>query len=208
MSHMGGVNFCYWWSTGWQVSVVLHPGSRGAHLGFLAAMVYAPQGEDGKTRSKEFGYLDFGDVDRLMTACEHGDRSVFDLPADPKMPAGLPPDYVPLDKLKESRRCPRARLSTRVPVYDLGTGSSGILRDISVTGIRVAGLAASVGQVGKFQIPIDMFMQADPLLVAAECKWAERKGNMKEYIVAGFEIIDLPANDRNTLQNFIAVLPN
>jgi hypothetical protein len=29
---------------------------------------------------------------------------------------------------------------------------------------------------------------------------------MIEYGVAGFEILDLPANDRNTLQNFITFL--
>ena len=53
----------------------------------------------------------------------------------------------------------------------------------------MAGIDASVGQARKFQIPIDMFMQADPLLIVAECKWAKRKGKMKEYVVAGFEIM-------------------
>jgi len=49
-------------------------------------------------------------------------------------------------------------------------------------------------------------MQAEPLLIVAECKWAKPKGTMKQYGVAGFEILDLPANDRNTLQNFITFL--
>jgi hypothetical protein len=49
-------------------------------------------------------------------------------------------------------------------------------------------------------------MQADPLLIVAECKWAKPKGTMKEYGVAGFAISDLPPNDRNTPQNFITVL--
>ena len=72
--------------------------------------------------------------------------------------------------------------------------------------MRVAGIDASVGQARTFQIPIDMFMQAEPLLIIAECKWAKPKGTLKEYVVAGFEIIDLPANDRNTLQNFMSFL--
>ena len=59
---------------------------------------------------------------------------------------------------------------------------------------RVAGIDASVGQATTFQIPIDLFMQADPLLIVAECKWAKPTGKMKEYVVAGFEILDLPAN--------------
>jgi hypothetical protein len=47
---------------------------------------------------------------------------------------------------------------------------------------------------------------ADPLSVVAECKWVEIKGRRKKYPVAGFEIIYLPAIDRNTLQDFISVL--
>jgi hypothetical protein len=106
----------------------------------------------------------------------------------------------------ESRSYPRADLTIRVPIYDLGTGSIGVLRDISENGMRVAGIDASVGQARTFQIPIDMFMQADPLLIVVECKWAKPKGKIKEYVVAGFEIIDVPENDRTTLQNFISVL--
>ena len=70
----------------------------------------------------------------------------------------------------------------------------------------MAGIEARVGQARTFQIPIDMFMQSEPLLIIAECKWVEIKGRHKQYPVAGFEIIDLPANDMNTLQNFISVL--
>jgi hypothetical protein len=121
--------------------------------------------------------------------------------------SGWSPFYSVITCYKESRSCPRVGLGTRVPIYDLGTGSIGILRDISVRGMRVAGLAASVGQARKYQIPIDMFMQADPLLIDAECKWAKRKGKMTKYIVAGFKIIELSAEDRKTLQGFITVLP-
>jgi hypothetical protein len=104
------------------------------------------------------------------------------------------------------RRYPRADLAVRVPIYDIGSGAIGVLRDISETGLRVAGIESSVGQAKTFQIPIDMFMPAEPLLIVAECKWVEIKGGYKKYPVAGFEIIDLPERDRNTLQNFISVL--
>ena len=57
-------------------------------------------------------------------------------------------------------------------------------------------LSARVGQARTFQIPIDMFMQAEPLLIIAECKWVEIKGRHKKYPVAGFEIMDLPEKDR------------
>jgi hypothetical protein len=107
---------------------------------------------------------------------------------------------------KESRSHPRADLVVRVPVYDLGTGSIGLLRDISETGLRVAGIEVMVGQARTFQVPVDMFMQAEPLLIFAECKWTKTRRKRTEYVVAGFEIIDLSANDRDTLQNFISVL--
>jgi hypothetical protein len=121
--------------------------------------------------------------------------------------SGWSPFYSLITCYKESRSCPRVGLGTRVPIYDLGIGSTGLLRDISVRGMRVAGLSASVGQARKFQIPIEMFMQADPLLIVAECKWAERRGKIKEYIVAGFKMIELSPKDRKTLENFVAVLP-
>jgi hypothetical protein len=107
---------------------------------------------------------------------------------------------------KEARAYPRADLAIRVPIYDLATGSVGVLRDISEKGLRVAGVDAGVGQAATFQVPVDMFLQAEPLLIVAECKWAKSRRKMTEYVVAGFEIIDLSAKDRNTLQNFISVL--
>ncbi|MGB6067037.1 MAG: PilZ domain-containing protein [Desulfomonilaceae bacterium] len=107
---------------------------------------------------------------------------------------------------KESRSYPRADLAVRVPIYDLGTGSVGILRDISEIGVRVAGIDTRVGEAKTFQIPIDMFIRSDPLLIIAECKWAKPKGKMREYVVAGFEIMDLSETDRNALQNFVSVL--
>lgn len=116
------------------------------------------------------------------------------------------PLYSLRTRYKESRSYPRADLAVRVPIYDLGTGSIGILRDISEKGLRVAGIDARVGEARTFQIPIEMCMQAEPLLILAECKWAKTRGKTKEYVVAGFEIIDLTAKDRNTLQNFISVL--
>ena len=84
--------------------------------------------------------------------------------------------------------------------------ATGILRDISEKGLRVAGIESSVGQVKTLQIPIDMFMQTDPLLIIAECKWVETKGKNKRYPVAGFEIMDLSERDRKVLRDFMGLL--
>src|SRR5208283_4078127 len=104
------------------------------------------------------------------------------------------------------RTHPRADLAVRVPIYDIGSGSIGVLRDISETGLRVAGIESRVGQAKTFQIPIDMFMQAEPLLIIAECKWVEMKGRHRKYHVAGFEIMDLSETDSLVLRNFIKFL--
>lgn len=107
---------------------------------------------------------------------------------------------------RDVRSYPRADVVVRLPIYDLGTGSVGLLRDISEKGLRVAGIEVGVGQIKTFQIPLDIFMQADPLLIFAECKWTKTRRKRQEYVVAGFEIIDLSANDSDTLQDFMSVL--
>jgi PilZ domain len=104
------------------------------------------------------------------------------------------------------RKSPRAKLTIRVPIYELESGQKGILRDISEDGLRVAGIEARVGQSKTFQIPVDMYVESDPLLVLTECKWVEIRHGGKEYFVAGFEITDVTDSDSEILQNFIGWL--
>jgi len=113
---------------------------------------------------------------------------------------GISPFYKEaVDGFKE-RRHYRADLPVYVPVHDVETAAIGVLRDISETGFRVAGLEATLGQVKSFLIPVEMFVPGDPVLVTAECKWVETKGRHKVYTVAGFEIIDAPERVRTTLR--------
>jgi hypothetical protein len=104
---------------------------------------------------------------------------------------------------RRERAYPRADLGVYVPIYDIGSGAIGVLRDISETGLRVAGIEARVGQTKTFQIPLDMFIHAERLLIIAECKWAEIKGRRRKYPVAGFEIMDLRETDREALRDFM-----
>jgi len=108
--------------------------------------------------------------------------------------------------LTRVRKYRRVDLNIPVEIYDVNASTTGILRDISEKGLRVAGLESSVGQVRTLQIPIDMFMQTDPLLIIAKCKWVETKGKTKRYPVAGFEIMDLSEMDRKALRDFMGVL--
>lgn len=112
---------------------------------------------------------------------------------------------IKIDTLK-NRRCPRADLSVRIPIYDISSSSVGLLRDVSETGLRVAGIAVEPGSVKTFQIPVDMYIEADPLLVIAQCKWAQIKGNNRKYFVAGFELQDVSDHDAGILRAFIEFL--
>jgi uncharacterized protein (DUF433 family) len=105
-----------------------------------------------------------------------------------------------------ARRSPRADLSIHVPIYDVHASATGLLRDISETGLRVAGIEVTIGQIKTFQIPIDTFMQTDPLLIVARCVWVKTKGKNRRYPVAGFEITDLSEKDRKSIREFIKLL--
>ncbi len=101
------------------------------------------------------------------------------------------------------RRARRASLSLRVPIHDLMLGKLGTLRDISMTGFRVAGIEYQAGDVTTFYLPTDIFMNADSLLVVAECRWASGRNPRNKKVMAGFEFQDLSLADLRTLQRFI-----
>ncbi|MBI4962354.1 MAG: PilZ domain-containing protein [Desulfomonile tiedjei] len=109
------------------------------------------------------------------------------------------------DGFKERRHC-RADLPVYVPVHDVDTAAIGVLRDVSETGFRVAGLEATIGQVKTFLLPVETFISADPLVITAECKWIETKGRHKVYTVAGFEIIDIPDKVQAILREFTELI--
>jgi hypothetical protein len=108
--------------------------------------------------------------------------------------------------LYRSRLYPRADLGLKIPIYDVTTGTRGIVRDISVKGLRVAGIPVEVGDERAFQIPVDKFMLAEPLLVVAQCRWVTIKGKKREFTVAGFELKDISATDESVLKAFIEFL--
>jgi len=100
----------------------------------------------------------------------------------------------------------RADLRVKIPIYDISSSTIGLVRDISENGLRVAGIPATEGEVKTFQLSIDSFMEADPLLVVAECRWVKMKGKKKKYPVAGFELKDLSEADAQVLRTFVDFL--
>jgi hypothetical protein len=104
------------------------------------------------------------------------------------------------------RQTPRAGLSVSLPIYDLDSSSFGVVRDISETGFRIAGIRTDVGEIKKFQLPLDTLMNTSPPLFVAKCRWVAEKGDKERYWVAGFELINLSEADRSILRNFINFL--
>ena len=101
------------------------------------------------------------------------------------------------------RKARRASLLLRVPIHDIMAGKFATLRDISVTGLRVAGVEYHVGDATTFYLPTDIFMNADSLLVVADCRWVSTKNQKNQNVMAGFEFQDLSHADLRTLQRFI-----
>jgi PilZ domain len=108
--------------------------------------------------------------------------------------------------LTRVRKYRRVDLNIPVAIHDVDASTTGILRDISEKGLRVAGIESRVGQIKTLQIPIDVFIQTDPLRVVAECKWVETKGKTKGHSVAGFEIMDLSDKERKSIRDFMGLL--
>ena len=101
---------------------------------------------------------------------------------------------------------PRADLIVKIPICDVTSGNAGIVKDVSEKGPRVDGIAAHVGDERTFQIPVDSYILADPLLVIAECRWVTTKGKTRKYPVAGFALKDVSATDEKLLKDFIDFL--
>jgi len=106
----------------------------------------------------------------------------------------------------QARRKPRVDVTVPLPIYCVESASEGLIRDISETGFRVAGIPSQVGLVRTFQLPVEMFIGFDPLLLIAQCVWAESKGRTFDYIVAGYDIKYISASDLEALKKLVQLL--
>lgn len=90
-----------------------------------------------------------------------------------------------------SRRSPRAYVPVALRVHSDAASQKGFVRDISETGLRVAGIEAEVGQSMGLYLPLTEISSSVPLEFTAVCRWAEVQGKNKKYVAAGFEITDI-----------------
>ncbi len=103
----------------------------------------------------------------------------------------------------------RAHITVSIPVYDIGSiGSSaiGLLRDVSLEGFRIAGIESNVGDVKTFQLPLDMFIKAHPLILVGECSWVAPGAGNQNYWVTGYRMETVTETDADAITKFINFL--
>jgi hypothetical protein len=100
----------------------------------------------------------------------------------------------------------RAVLAVQLIAYDITSSTIALVRDISETGLRVAGIDCSVDEERTFQVPMEPVMQVDPLLIVAKCKWVKARGKIMKYSTAGFEITALSERDGLVLKTLVQSL--
>ncbi|MDQ7783759.1 MAG: PilZ domain-containing protein [Desulfomonilaceae bacterium] len=106
----------------------------------------------------------------------------------------------------QNRRRPRVDVSIPLPIYCVESAREGLIRDISETGFRVAGIPSRIGVVRTFQLSVEMFIGFDPLLLIAECVWEETRGAAVRYPVAGYDIKYVSEADLEALRKLVQLL--
>jgi hypothetical protein len=100
------------------------------------------------------------------------------------------------------------RISVEFPlnIYDVSSASMGLIRDISESGFRVAGLDSFKGDLKTFQLPVDVLVNSDPLLFIARCVRVRQLGKAMKYEDADFEITEIRKDDQESLKDFVRLL--
>ncbi len=109
------------------------------------------------------------------------------------------------DDLHAGRK-PRVDVNVALPIYCVESATEGLIRDISESGFRVAGIPSQVGLIRTFQLPVEMFIGFDPLLLIAQCIWTETKGTAFDYTVAGYDIKYISESDLEALKKLVHLL--
>jgi hypothetical protein len=96
-----------------------------------------------------------------------------------------------------TRRIPRTRLAFELPVYDADNPScTGLVRDISERGLRVAGYTPDITKTKRFMVRPEQFPDIRSFDLQVECRWKDKKEASTEYYLAGFEITAISDTSR------------
>jgi hypothetical protein len=113
------------------------------------------------------------------------------------------PIYRAITDSLTARRSPRAYVPIAMRVYNHETSQKGFLRDLSESGLRVAGIQAQIGRSVSLSLPLKEIASSGPLEFNAVCRWTETQGKAKKYPVAGFEITDISETAKGQLRELV-----
>lgn len=102
---------------------------------------------------------------------------------------------------------PGHHLAMAVEVYEsTHPENRGMLSNVTDKEIVVAGMAARIGDTKTFVIPADNFIEADPVVLEARCRRAEKEKDTGEWL-ARFEITGISKKCLDDLRRLIRSLP-
>jgi hypothetical protein len=101
------------------------------------------------------------------------------------------------------RQVPRGYPIIRLPVFDVDEPhKEGYVQDLSVKGLRVAGLSVEVGQKRTFIVQADRLWEIRPFSFDVECVWFKPESEFG-LPLSGYEIINVSDRDRTELETVI-----
>jgi uncharacterized protein (DUF433 family) len=109
--------------------------------------------------------------------------------------------------VENMRELPRHYLAIAVEIYESKHPRiRGMLTNVTEKGIAATGMSARVGESKTLLIPAGDFIEADPILFEAECRWAREEKETGEW-AAGFQITKISENCMEDLRRLIQALP-
>lgn len=117
--------------------------------------------------------------------------------------------------LQETEKTPAAKVLRNtlrsyvvfaLPIFDAQKPAiKGTVNDISEKGFQTTGIPAKAGESRLFCIKSDGFAKISNIYLAAKCKWS-KLGRVDGTCIAGFEIIGVSDQDRESIKQVIAIL--
>ena len=112
------------------------------------------------------------------------------------------PSYGEAITVTDGRNQSRARPAWPVAVYEEKNQEiKGILKDISETGVQVAGIQAEVDEIKTLVVPQDFFGEFATFSFDAKCRWVNRVED--DEWLAGFEIVHITNSNNEELRFLI-----
>lgn len=128
-------------------------------------------------------------------------------------PAIAPPTFEDTVSIDEKRSLPRYRPRQPIPVFETTNiqiyetkdlAARGRIRDINEKGVGIIGLPSKVDEVKTLAIVADEFVEVDPVVFDAVCKWTKKDENGE--IIGGFEITRISKQTAMELKKLVQIV--